>query len=135
MDHSLLKHFHISFALVSVAGFILRWLWKFKDSTLSYHRLTKTVPHVVDTLFLASGFMLAFSIGQYPFTTPWLTAKIAGLLAYIVLGMLAMSGRIPRRGRIIFFSIALLCFFWILTVARLKTPWGILNIWITGQFD
>ena len=117
----------MGFAAFSIAGFILRWAWKMNHSRFSSYRLTKTAPHIIDTLFLASGLALAFSIEQYPFSTPWLTAKIAGLLTYIVLGMLAMSGGIPRLGRIAAFSLALFCYCWIISVARLKTPWGLFS--------
>lgn len=128
MDYVLIKQVHMSFAVISISGFILRWAWKINHSPLSSHRLARTAPHVIDTLFLASGITLAFSIGQYPLSTPWLTAKIAGLLAYIVLGMLAMSGGIPRTGRITAFTLALFCYCWIISVARLKSPWGFFSI-------
>jgi uncharacterized membrane protein SirB2 len=85
------------------------------------------VPHVIDTLFLASGLTLAWTIAQYPFLTGWLTAKVSGLLAYILLGMTAMSGRISRRARAIAFFTALLSYAWILSVAMLKSPWGFLG--------
>ena len=128
MNYLLLKQVHISFALLSITGFILRWNWVMKCSRWSQHRLTKTAPHIIDTLFLCSGLMLAHTVGQYPFTTGWLTAKIAGLLAYILLGMAAMSGRIPRAGKRIAFLAALSSYGWILSVAMLKSPWGFLDL-------
>ena len=128
MSYFLLKQVHISFALLSITGFVLRWSWVMKCSRWSQHRLTKTAPHIIDTLFLCSGLMLAYTIGQYPLTTGWLTAKVAGLLAYILLGMAAMSGRIPRAGKKIAFLAALSSYGWILSVAMLKSPWGFLDL-------
>lgn len=122
----LLKQAHVGFALLSISGFLLRWAWAMKNSRWSHHRLTKTAPHVIDTLFLVSGLMLAYSIGQYPFATGWLTAKILGLLIYILLGMTAMSDGTPRAGKVIAFLLAAFSYFWIISVARAKSPWGFL---------
>ena len=128
MDYVLLKQVHIGFALLSIAGFVLRWNGLMKQARFSSHRLTKTAPHVIDTLFLASGLMLTFTIGQYPLSTGWLTSKIAGLLAYILLGMAAMSEKFSRAGRSVAFLAALLTYTWIISVARLKSPWGFLGL-------
>jgi len=124
VDYAVFKQVHMGLALLSVGGFILRWNWFRRHSTLSFHWLTKSLPHVIDTLFLATGLMLAFTIGQYPLITGWLSAKVAGLLLYILLGMAAMSRRVSHSGQRIAFLAALMCFSWIISVARLKSPWG-----------
>ena len=128
MDYVLLKQVHISFAVLSIAGFVLRWIWKITGFRFSGHRITKTAPHVIDTLFLASGLMLAFTIGQYPLTTAWLTAKLVGLVGYILLGMAAMSTRVTRTGQLIAFLAAVSSYAWIISVARLKSPWGFIGL-------
>jgi uncharacterized membrane protein SirB2 len=127
VSYVLLKQIHMAFALVSIIGFVLRWGWKMNGSGLSQLRLTKTVPHVVDTLFLASGVALVFTIHQYPLTTAWLTAKIAGLLAYIVLGMFAMSAKAPRTWQITSFIAAISTYAWIYSVARTKSALGFIE--------
>jgi len=125
MNYVLLKQVHVFFALASITGFMLRWNWRMSGSRLSQMKLTKTTPHVIDTLFLATGVALTFTINQYPLSTDWLSAKITGLLVYIVLGMLAMSGKISRPWRVTAFLAAVSTYAWILTVARFKSPWGI----------
>ena len=127
MNYVLLKQVHVFFALASIIGFILRWNWKMGGSRLSQMKLTKTAPHVIDTLFLSTGVALAITINQYPFSTAWLTAKIAGLLVYIMLGMFAMSDKISRPWRLMAFLAAISTYTWILTVARFKSPWGFLG--------
>jgi len=117
----------MAFALMSIIGFVLRWSWKMNGSSLSQLRLTKTLPHVVDTLFLASGVALIFTIHQYPLSTAWLTAKIAGLLAYIVLGMFAMSAKAPRTWQVASFIAAMSTYAWIFSVARTKSPLGFIG--------
>ncbi len=127
MNYVLLKQVHVFFALASIIGYILRWHWTMSGSRLSQMKLTKTAPHVIDTLFLTTGVALAFTINQYPFSTAWLTAKITGLLVYIVLGMFAMSGKVSRPWRVSAFLAAISTYAWILTVARFKSPWGFLE--------
>jgi len=86
----------------------------------------RVLPHVVDTVLLASAIALAVISGQYPLTQGWLTAKVLGLLAYIVLGTIALKrGRTPAI-RITAFSGALLVFFYIAAVAMTKSvlPYG-----------
>ncbi len=127
MDYVLLKQVHMAFALVSFIGFVLRWSWKMNGSSLSQLKLTRTAPHVVDTLFLASGVALIFTIHQYPLSTAWLTAKIAGLLAYIVLGMFAMSAKVPRTWQVASFIAAMSTYAWIYSVARTKSALGFIG--------
>jgi len=127
MSYVLLKQVHVGFAVVSISGFVLRWLWVMAGSSLSAHRLTKSAPHVVDTLFLASGFLLAMTIDQYPWSDSWLTAKLCGLVAYILFGIAAMSVS-SITVRVAAFISAILSYGWILSVARLKSPWGLLQL-------
>jgi uncharacterized membrane protein SirB2 len=128
VDYLLLKKVHLCFAAISISGFIIRWIWRMKDSPAGQRRFVRIAPHVIDTLFLASGVVLALSIQQYPLKNPWLTAKVFGLLGYILLGMAAMSQRLPRPIRGLAFVSALVVFCWIISVAWLKSPWGFLGI-------
>lgn len=127
MNYVLLKQVHLTFALASIIGFLLRWIWRFHGSQLAQLKLTKTVPHIIDSLFLATGVALTLAIDQYPGSTAWLTAKITGLLAYIVLGMFAMSGKVSRPWRVTAFLAAVSTYAWIVSVARFKSPWGFLG--------
>ena len=49
------------------------------------------MPHVVDTVLLASAIALAVMTHQYPLANRWVTAKVAGLLVYIGLGTIALK--------------------------------------------
>jgi len=125
MPYPLLKNLHVALAIVSIGGFALRWWWMKAGSALYRHRLTRVLPHVVDTLFLASGIWLAVTIRQYPFVHGWLTAKILGLVAYIVLASLALKRARTARGRNIAFVAALAVVAWIVAVARGKAVPGL----------
>jgi uncharacterized membrane protein SirB2 len=119
----LLKTVHVSSAALSFAGFIVRGVWMWRGSARLTARLTRILPHVVDTLLLASAIALALRLHQYPLVHAWLTAKVAALLAYIVLGALALKyGRTPRV-RMLAFVLALAVFLYIVAVAVTRNPW------------
>ena len=90
----LVKWFHVGCAAASLAGFLVRGVLMLRGSPLLEARFVRVAPHVVDTLLLASALWLAWHVGQYPFVHGWVTAKVLALLAYIVLGSMAL-----RRGR------------------------------------
>ena len=66
---------------------------------------------------------MAFQSGQYPFAQGWLTAKFLGLLAYIVLGALALKRAKSKAARVRFLVLALLSYAYIVSVALTKNPW------------
>jgi len=86
------------------------------------HRLAKILPHVIDSILLGSALTLAWLSGQYPLVQPWLTAKLFGLLAYIVLGAFALRRGRTRRSRALYFAAALLTYGYIVSVAMTRSP-------------
>jgi uncharacterized membrane protein SirB2 len=117
-----IKLIHVTAAVLSIGGFIVRGFWKLTDSRLLQRRWVRVVPHVNDTILLAAGLWLAFSIRQYPFVHGWLTAKLLAILAYIGLGMVALRlGRAPGV-RAAAFAAALLVFLYITAVAMTRNP-------------
>ena len=128
MSYLALKHLHITAVLLSGTGFFLRGLLMLGDSPLLARRWLKVVPHVVDTVLLGSAIAMAVMSSQYPFVQPWLTAKFFGLLAYIILGMMALKRGRTKAQRALWFSVALLSFAYIVSVALTRSPWG----WLAG---
>jgi uncharacterized membrane protein SirB2 len=88
-----LKYIHVACVVLSIAGFVVRGVWMMQRSARLDARWVRIAPHVVDTVLLVSALLLAFAIHQYPFVHGWLTAKVLGLVAYIVLGVIALRGR------------------------------------------
>lgn len=121
-----IKHLHVSCVVLSVAGFLLRGLWMISGSPLLKHRLTRVLPHVIDSVLLLSAIALAVMIAQYPFAADWVTAKVLGLLAYIVLGTIALKRGRTRTIRLSAFIAALLVYAWIVSVAMTKNIAGFL---------
>lgn len=117
MSYLALRHLHITAVVISIALFTLRGAWMLADSPRLQDRWVRVVPHVVDTVLLASAIALTLVLGQYPFAQPWLTAKLAGLLVYIVLGSIALKRGRRKATRVAAFAGALLTVTYIVGVA------------------
>lgn len=126
MSYTLLKQAHMVLAVLSISGFVLRWSWRSLQSHLAARTATRVVPHVVDTLFLATALLMIFQLGQVPVSIPWLIAKISGLVLYIVLGTVAMHTAPNLKRSLPAFAGAMLTFAWIVSVALTKSPLGFL---------
>ena len=121
---SWLKIFHVSCATLSLALFALRGGWMLAESPRLQQRWVRIVPHVVDTLLLGSAVALALRLQQYPLVQPWLTAKVFALVAYIILGSVALKAGRSRAIRAGAFVAALAVFAYIVGVARARQPWS-----------
>lgn len=118
----LVKMVHVTCVAVSYTLFFLRGVWLIKGSPVMRQRWVKVVPHMTDTLLLASAVTLAIGIGQYPGTDAWLTAKVAGMVLYIGLGMVAFRFSKTPRARIAAWLGAQLVFFYIVATALTHNP-------------
>lgn len=88
---------------------------------------SRMVPHIVDTLFLATAVWMIVLLGQAPVSAAWLAAKLSGLVTYILLGVVAMRSAPGKRLSIPFFVAALAVFAWVVSVALSKAPLGFLH--------
>ena len=121
MDYLLLKLTHVTCVVLSYAGFVLRGIWMIRDSRVLERRWVRVLPHVVDTVLLASAIALAVMLKQYPLAEPWLTAKVAGLVLYIALGMVALGHGTTRRIRTGAWIAAQAVFLYIVAVALTRS--------------
>jgi len=126
MDYLTIRTIHESAVALSITGFFLRGGAGLAGAAWVRGRAAKTVPHVVDTVLLASAIALAWMLGITPFTAPWLMAKVIGLLAYIGLGVVALRPSNSRRVRAVAWVAALATAGWIVSVAITKNPAGFL---------
>lgn len=120
---SMLLTFHMLAAYLSIGLFVARGFLMFNNSEWFHHRLMRTVPSAVDTILLASALVLMFLVSQYPFVDHWLTAKVVGLVGYIVLGAIALgSGERAGNVRIIAFLGAIAVFAYVILVSVTRQP-------------
>ena len=122
MTYSLLKQLHLTTIALSLALFILRGAWMMAASPMLQARWVRIVPHIIDTLLLASGIGLAVLIQQYPLVHGWLTAKFFALILYIVLGTVALKRGKTRATRVAAWLAALGVFGYMVAVALAHDP-------------
>lgn len=90
MFYGFIKTLHLTTVSFSLVLFILRGIWMLNNSN-GYRKLwIRRTVQINDTILLICGIIMAVAIQQYPFVHAWLTAKLVLLVAYILLGMLAL---------------------------------------------
>lgn len=128
MDYLTIRSFHETTVDLSVSGFAARWAGGLAGASWSRARLARTLPHIVDTALLVSALMMVTMLRINPLATPWLAAKLGGLLAYIGLGVVALRPSMPRTLRAGAGFAALIVVGWIVSVALTKNPAGFLGL-------
>jgi len=117
-----MKNLHQLFAILTITGFVIRAFWMMRSSPLLQHRITRIAPHVIDTLFLLTGIAMVINLQLAVLENSWLLAKFAGLLAYIVLGAIALRHGRTKGVRAAAFAGALLAFVYVVNTAITKSP-------------
>jgi len=117
-----IKYIHFTAVCLSLAGFVLRGYWRWRAPERLRHPLTRTLPHVNDTVLLVSALTMLWYFGWSPLEQSWLAAKIMALLVYILLGAVALRGTTARM-RVAAFAAAVTVFLYIVSVALTKAVW------------
>jgi uncharacterized membrane protein SirB2 len=122
----LVKYVHVVSVVLSLTGFFLRGILTIRASPLINASWIRVLPHINDTILLIAALSLAVMSEQYPFVVGWVTAKVLGVIAYIMLGSLALRPGSTRQMRIACWLAALAVFGWIVSVALTRQPAGFL---------
>jgi uncharacterized membrane protein SirB2 len=117
-----LKYVHLAFAVTTISGFVLRGFWMLTESERLSQRATRIAPHVIDALFLLTGIAMVYLLSLPVLQTPWLLAKLIALLAYIILGAVALRRGPTLQIRLIAFVGALSAFAYVVGAALSKSP-------------
>ncbi|MBV1904447.1 MAG: SirB2 family protein [Pseudomonadales bacterium] len=120
----MVKSLHVLLAYITVMGFIARFFMHFACWSVARSRWLKVLPHLVDSLLLILGVSMAYQMGISPLGQDWLMAKLVGLLAYIVFGVMALRGT-NEKLRWIGFVAALASVCYIFAVACTKQIWPV----------
>ncbi len=123
-----IKHLHVTCVVLSAAGFLLRGYWMMIRSSLLQSLPARVMPHIIDSALLISAIVLAVMIEQYPFAAGWVTAKVIGLVVYILLGTVALKRGKTKSVRILAFIAAIAVYAWIVSVALSKDAAGFLAV-------
>jgi uncharacterized membrane protein SirB2 len=121
--YPLLKGIHLATIAATLALFLVRCAWAFQGSPRLRMPLMRWLPHANDTVLLASALGTAALLGQYPFVDDWLTAKVTALVAYVLLGHMALWRSRTNGVRAAWTVAALAAFGYIVLVARCHDPW------------
>lgn len=125
-----IRHTHITLVLASGALFALRGLGVLAGLRLAMAAPVRYLSYGIDTALLAAGIALLAILHLNPLTTPWLATKLGLLLAYIVLGSLALRRARRRTAKARYYLLALACFGFMYSVARAHHPLGFLHEWL-----
>jgi uncharacterized membrane protein SirB2 len=120
-----LKTAHVTTVAFSISIFLLRYYWMVNRTGWTNKRWVRTLSVINDTVLLIAGISLAVLTQQSPHQHPWLMAKLAILLLYILFGTIALKRGKTRRIRIISGVAALICVGYIVASAlhKTSTPW------------
>ncbi len=119
----LIKTLHLICVVLSITGFIYRVFLKLHHPEQLKQKWLKILPHIIDTLLLASAIYLIFDLQFYPTEQPWLLAKIILLFVYILLGFITL--RFGRSQKMILISaiFAIGTFAMMVAIALTKQVW------------
>ena len=108
-------------AVISILGFAIRGILMSFDARVMKQKWIRIAPHINDTVLLVSAIWLVLFLHRYPFADAWVTAKIAGLIAYVLFGTWALRKGRTLGKRVFFFVLALSSAGYILAVAITKS--------------
>jgi uncharacterized membrane protein SirB2 len=125
----LVRRIHIACVIVTAGGFLLRGAWMLSRSPLLDHRLSRTLPHVNDSILLCAAVALAWMAHLNPLDHAWLMAKLIGLSGYILLGSIALRRGRTKGVRAVAFGAALMALGYIVAVALTRNPLPVPTEW------
>lgn len=91
------KHLHMTAVGISVLLFVFRFIYGQMNPSFLQKKWVKVVPHIIDTVLLGSAIWLCVILSQYPIVNGWLTAKVIGVVGYILFGLLALKSETPVK--------------------------------------
>ncbi|MCO4322388.1 SirB2 family protein [Aliidiomarina quisquiliarum] len=105
--YSGIKFVHVISIHISITLFIIRFFMDDQGQHVWRSRPWKMVPHINDTLLLASAIGLLYITGWQIFVHFWITVKVALVVVYIILGWFALRINLARGYRWVAFIMAL----------------------------
>lgn len=127
-----IKWVHIACIVASGALFFLRGvLVQVGRSDMARGLPMRWVSYAIDTTLLTAACMLLTVLPSSTFADGWLTTKLALVVAYVSLGMLALRDSTAPPIRRLSFAAAMLTYVTIVGIARAHHPLGWIHLWLT----
>ena len=76
----------MTLAVLSISLFTLRFVWLLANSVQLQKKWVKISPHIIDTLLLTIGVVMAVQYSINPVEQLWLGEKLLAIIAYIFTG-------------------------------------------------
>lgn len=99
-------------------SFSIRAYWMYKGSGKLGLKAVKILPHVIDTMLLLSGLIMAVMYYGEFYKQQWLMFKLLAVVVYIILGSIALKYGKTRTIRVAAVFGAWLVFLYIILTAR-----------------
>jgi len=122
-----IKAVHVATVLASGALFAVRGALVLAGVRWAMAAPLRYLSYSIDTVLLTAAMMMLTALKLNPFVIPWLATKLILLVAYVVLGSLALKRARSPRARVLFYAAALATFAFMYSVARAHHPLGILQ--------
>lgn len=122
--YPLIKASHVGLVLLSGGLFTGRGLGVLLGAQMPMSPALRRLSVGIDSALLASALLLLLTLQLNPLAVTWLRAKLLLLLAYIVLGSLALKRARSARGKALAYVAALSCFVLMVMIARSHDPLG-----------
>lgn len=121
-----LRHVHMTTVALSGVFFLIRAV-AFNTAGAGWPkaRPVRMASYAIDTVLLVSAIALTVLTAQYPLADAWLTVKVALLIVYIGLGIVALRPALKKPVRLAASAAAVLVFVFIASVARAHHPMGV----------
>jgi len=117
---------HVFMVLLSGAVFAARGAGALRGARWPMASPLRWTAVAIDTTLLTAALMLLTVLPAAMFANGWLAMKLGLLVAYVVLGTLALK---RERLRALFYALALLTYAWMISIARMHHPLGIFHSW------
>lgn len=111
-----MKHLHIMLAVISIGLFTLRFILLLLESKKRNSKWLKISPHIIDSLLLTVGIVMAVKLHINPLEQLWLAEKLLAMAAYIFTGYYTLKLARNRMMQIIGYLGAM---GWVMLVVRL----------------
>ncbi|MDT0581854.1 MULTISPECIES: SirB2 family protein [Alteromonadaceae] len=123
--YQMAMHLHVTAVVISLALFSFRFVLTIKGHGMLQQKWLKIVPHVVDTVLLASAVWL-LTMSSMMQVDGWVASKVIGVVLYIVSGLFALKWAKNNRSRVIGFASAIIWVGLTASIAVSKQPFSFL---------
>jgi len=110
------KHLHLTAVVLTFIFFVLRFVLLMMQSPALQKKWLKVLPHIFDTLLIITIVWLCVQLSIYPIVNGWASAKLTGLVCYILSMFLALRWAKSNLWRIVG---AVSTVFWFVMTLRL----------------